>query len=295
MGEYCISCSSTVDLSNEYMQERGIPYVCFHYEMNGLEYPDDMGKTMSPEELFRRMKNGAETKTSQVTVGEYEAFFRPILESGRDILHISFSSGLSGTFNSARLAAESMSTAYPDRRIYVVDSLAASSGYGLLVDRLKDMQEQGADIETVRDFAENNKLFLHHWFFSTDLTFYIRGGRVSKTAGLIGQVLNICPLLNVNDEGKLIPREKIRGKKHVIRRIVEQMVMHAEGGRDYAGKCFISESLCMEDARETARLIEETFPKLDGPVRIFPIGTTIGSHTGPGTVAVFFWGDKRTN
>ena len=295
MGEYCISCSSTVDLSNEYMQERGIPYVCFHYEMNGLEYPDDMGKTMSPEELFRRMKNGAETRTSQVTVGEYEAFFRPILESGRDILHISFSSGLSGTFNSARLAAESMRSAYPDRRIYVVDSLAASSGYGLLVDRLKDMQEQGADIETVRDFAENNKLFLHHWFFSTDLTFYIRGGRVSKTAGLIGQVLNICPLLNVNDEGKLIPREKIRGKKHVIRRIVEQMVMHAEGGRDYAGKCFISESLCMEDARETARLIEETFPKLDGPVRIFPIGTTIGSHTGPGTVAVFFWGDKRTN
>ncbi|MBQ1423665.1 MAG: DegV family EDD domain-containing protein, partial [Lachnospiraceae bacterium] len=142
MSDYCISCSSTVDLSNEYMRERGIPYVCFHYEMNGLEYPDDMGKTMSPEELFRRMKNGAETKTSQVTVGEYEAFFRPILESGRDILHISFSSGLSGTFNSARLAAESMSTAYPDRRIYVVDSLAASSGYGLLVDRLKDMQEQ---------------------------------------------------------------------------------------------------------------------------------------------------------
>lgn len=295
MSDYCISCSSTVDLSNEYMRERGIPYVCFHYEMNGLEYPDDMGKTMSPEELFRRMKNGAETRTSQVTVGEYEAFFRPILESGRDILHISFSSGLSGTFNSARLAAESMRSAYPDRRIYVVDSLAASSGYGLLVDRLKDMQEQGADIETVRDFAENNKLFLHHWFFSTNLTFYIRGGRVSKTAGLIGQVLNICPLLNVNDEGKLIPREKIRGKKHVIRRIVEQMVMHAEGGRDYAGKCFISESLCMEDARETARLIEETFPKLDGPVRIFPIGTTIGSHTGPGTVAVFFWGDKRTN
>ena len=295
MSDYCISCSSTVDLSNEYMRERGIPYVCFHYEMNGLEYPDDMGKTMSSEELFRRMKNGAETKTSQVTVGEYESFFRPILDSGRDILHISFSSGLSGTFNSARLAAESMRSAYPDRRIYVVDSLAASSGYGLLVDRLKDMQEQGADIETVRDFAENNKLFLHHWFFSTDLTFYIRGGRVSKTAGFIGQVLNICPLLNVNDEGKLIPREKIRGKKHVIRRIVEQMVMHAEGGRDYAGKCFISESLCMEDARETARLIEETFPKLDGPVRIFPIGTTIGSHTGPGTVAVFFWGDKRTN
>jgi len=295
MGEYCISCSSTVDLSNEYMQERGIPYVCFHYEMNGLEYPDDMGKTMSPEELFRRMKNGAETRTSQVTVGEYESFFRPILDSGRDILHISFSSGLSGTFNSARLAAESMRSAYPDRRIYVVDSLAASSGYGLLVDELKRMQDQGADIEEVRDYAEANKLRLHHWFFSTDLTFYIRGGRVSKTAGLIGQVLNICPLLNVNDEGKLIPREKIRGKKHVIRRIVEQMVMHAEGGRDYAGKCFISESLCMEDARETARLIEETFPKLDGPVRIFPIGTTIGSHTGPGTVAVFFWGDKRTN
>ena len=293
MSDYCISCSSTVDLSNEYMERRGIPYVCFHYEMNGLEYPDDMGRTMKPEELFRKMAAGAETKTSQVTAGEYEAFFERILKSGRDILHICFSSGLSGTYNSACLAAEEMRKKYPEQKILIVDSLAASSGYGLLVDRLKDMQEEGADIDTVFAYAEDNKLRLQHWFFSTDLTFYIRGGRVSKTAGLIGQVLNICPLLNVNNEGKLIPREKIRGKHKVIRRIVEQMEAHAENGRDYDGKCFISESLCMDDAKEVAKLIEETFPKLKEPVRIFPIGTTIGSHTGPGTVAVFFWGDRR--
>ena len=293
MNDFVISCSSTVDLSNEYMEKRGIPYVCFHFEMNGLEYPDDMGRTVTPEELFKRMAEGAETKTSQVTAGEYELFFEPYLKEGKDILHICLSSGISGTYNSAHLAAGILRDRYPERKLCIVDSLGASSGYGLLVDKLKDMQEAGADIDAVRDFAEREKLRLQHWFFSTDLTYYIRGGRISKTAGFIGQVLNICPLLNVSNEGRLIPREKIRGKKKVIRRIVEQMVMHAEGGREYSGKCFISQSLCMEDAKEVADLIEETFPRLEGPVQIFPIGTTIGSHTGPGTVAVFFWGDTR--
>ena len=138
-----------------------------------------------------------------------------------------------------------------------------------------------------------NKNKAHHWFFSSDLTFFIRGGRVSKTAGAIGTVLGICPLLNVNDEGKLIAREKIRGKKKVIKRIVDVMEQRAQGGLDYTGKVFISNSDCYEDARAVADLIEERFTKMNGKVQIYSIGATIGSHTGPGTVALFFWGDER--
>ena len=293
MADYIISCSSTVDLSNEYMERRGIPYTCFHFELDGVDYPDDMGRSMDPETLYDKMSKGASTKTSQVTIGDYTVFFENYLKKGMDILHICFSSGLSGAYSSALVAAESLREQFPERKLYIVDSLAASSGHGLLVDTLADMRDAGADIDSLRDFVLENRLKLNHWFFSSDLTFYIRGGRISKASGFIGSVLNICPLLNVNNEGKLIPREKIRGKKRVIRRIVEQMEMHARDGHDYDGKCFISQSACMEDAREVAALIEEKFPKLAEPVQIFPIGTTIGSHTGPGTVAVFFWGDER--
>ena len=139
-----------------------------------------------------------------------------------------------------------------------------------------------------------NKLHLRHWFFSSDLTFFIKGGRVSKSAGTIGNLLNICPLLDVNSEGKLIPRFKIRGKRKVIREIVAKMEEDAENGLDYNGKCFISQSACYEDAKAVADLIEARFPNLNGKVVINNIGTTIGSHTGPGTVALFFWGSERT-
>ncbi|MDY3816104.1 MAG: DegV family protein, partial [Candidatus Limiplasma sp.] len=148
-------------------------------------------------------------------------------------------------------------------------------------------------IDEVHDFAEANKLRLHHWFFSTDLTFYVRGGRISKAAGWFGTVLRICPLLNMDDLGRLIPREKIRSKSKVIRAIVDKMVEHAQDGLNYSGKCYISESACMEDAQAVAKLVEERFPHLNGKVLINSIGTTIGSHTGPGTVALFFWGDER--
>ena len=293
MSDYILSCCSSCDLSKEYFERRNIPAVYFHFELGGTKYLDDMGESVPPEELFRRMLEGEETKTSQVSIGEYEEFFEPFLKEGKDVLHISLSSGLSGTSNSARLAAESLMDTYPDRKIYIVDSLGASSGFGFLVDSLADLRDQGMGLEELHTYAEENKLHIHHWFFSTDLTFYIRGGRVSKTAGTIGNILGICPLLNMDSDGLLIPREKIRGKKKVCKRTVEMMVEHADGGKDYAGKCFISHSACYEDARYVADLIEETFPNLNGKVQIFPIGATIGSHTGPGTVAVFFHGDLR--
>ena len=162
------------------------------------------------------------------------------------------------------------------------------------MDRLADLRDKGEDVDSVYEWALANRLRLHHWFFSTDLTFYVKGGRISKASGWFGTVLNICPLLNVNSEGRLIPRSKYRGKKQVIREIVKRMEEHAQNGREYSGKCYISQSACMEDAKAVAQLVEETFPKLDGKVQINNIGTVIGSHTGPGTVALYFWGDERT-
>ena len=163
------------------------------------------------------------------------------------------------------------------------------------MDTLARLRDEGKSIDELAHFLESHRLNLQHWFFSTDLTFYIKGGRISKTSGAIGSVLNICPLLNVDSQGKLVPRFKIRGKKKVIHEIVKKMEEFAENGRDYSGRCFISQSACYEDARAVADLIEAEFPKLDGKVLINNIGTTIGSHTGPGTVALFFWGSKRTD
>ena len=183
----------------------------------------------------------------------------------------------------------------PDRKIYVVDSLAASSGFGLLMDRLADIRDEGKSIDEVYNFAEENKLKLNHWFFSTDLTFYIKGGRVSKVSGFVGTVLNICPMLNVDFMGRLIPREKIRTKKKAIRRAYELMVEHARDGLDYDGKVYISQSASFVDARELADMIEADFKKMDGRVVINSIGNLIGSHTGPGTIALFFWGDERVD
>ncbi|SCY29339.1 EDD domain protein, DegV family [Lachnospiraceae bacterium XPB1003] len=293
MSDYVLSCCSSSDLSKEYFEKRNIPVVYFHFELGGTQYLDDMGESVPPKELFKRMLDGEDTKTSQVSMIEYEEFFEPFLKEGKDIIHVTLSSGLSGTINSANLAAENLKEKYPDRKIYIVDSLGASSGYGFLIDSMADLRDKGVSIDELLKYAEENRLHVHHWFFSTDLTFYIRGGRVSKAAGAIGTVLGICPLLNMDSDGLLIPREKVRGKKKVSQRIVDKMAEHADNGKDYSGKCFISHSDCLEDAQYVADLIEKTFPNLDGKVEIYPIGATIGSHTGPGTIAVFFHGDLR--
>ena len=233
------------------------------------------------------------TRTSQVNISEYLEHFCRFLEQGQDVIHLCLSSGISGTYGSAENAARIARERYPDRKLYVIDSLAASSGYGLLMDTLADLRDEGMDIDSLRDWTLQHRLELHHWFFSTDLKYYVRGGRVSKTAGFVGGLLNICPLLNVDAAGCLIPRSKIRTKKKVIQEIVQRMEEHARDGYDYNGKCFISNSACLEDAQAVASLVEQKFPKLNGKVLINDIGTTIGSHTGPGTVALFFWGDER--
>ena len=292
---YVLSCCSTVDISKEHLDSRNIKYACFHYFLDGKEYSDDLGQSMSFDDFYKAMANGADTRTSQINAAEFEEYFESFLKEGKDVLHVSLSSGLSGTFNSANIAASELREKYPERKIIVVDSLAAASGYGLLIDMAADLRDSGASLEDVYIWIVENRLKIHHWFFSTDLTFYVKGGRVSKAAGWFGTALKICPLLNVSNEGKLIPREKIRTKKKVVEAIVEKMAQFAEGGEEYTGKCYICHSACYDDARAVADLVEARFPKMNGKVLINSIGTVIGSHTGPGTVALFFVGETRKN
>ena len=294
MADYILSCCSTADLTKEEFEARDIHYVCFHYFLDDVEHPDDLYETMDADTFYQTMADGAMTRTSQVNVEEFIDYFTPFLEAGKDILHVTLSSGLSGVYNSACTARSFLLEKYPERRIFILDSLGASSGYGLFMDTLADKRDAGMSLDDLAAWAEQNRLRLHHWFFSTDLTFYVRGGRISRASGWFGTVLKICPLLNMDDTGHLVPRYKVRGKKAVIEEIVQKMAEHAENGTDYTGKVFLSMSACPEDAQAVADLVVKTFPHMDGKPIIHNIGTTIGAHTGPGTVALFFWGDERT-
>ena len=293
MSNYVLSCCSTADLTKEHFTQRGISYVCFHFAVNGTEYYDDLGESVPFDEFYRLVGSGADMRTSQVNISEYVAYFSGFCEKGLDIVHVCLSSGLSGTINSARNAALIVGERYPERKIYVIDSLGASSGYGLLMDMAADKRDEGLSAQELVQWIEDTKLRINHWFFSTDLSSYVRGGRISKTAAVFGGMLEICPLLDMDAQGHLTPRAKVRTKKKVIREIVGRMELCAEGGRDYSGKCYISQSACPEDAAAVARLIGERFPQLQGGVRIYDVGTTIGAHTGPGTVALFFVGKER--
>ena len=295
MSDYILSCCSTADLTKEEFEKRDIHYVCFHYYLDDVEHVDDLFETMDADTFYQVMADGAMTRTSQVNVEEFIQYFTPFLEEGKDILHVTLSSGISGVYNSACTARDFLIEKFPERKIYIIDSLGASSGYGLLMDTLADKRDAGMSLEDLAEWTERNKLHLHHWFFSTDLTFYVRGGRISKASGWFGTVLKICPLLNMDDQGRLIPRYKIRGKRAVEQEIVNKMLEHAEGGKDYKGKVFLSMSACPEDAAVVVDLVEKTFKKMDGKPVVHNIGTTIGSHTGPGTVALFFWGDERVD
>ncbi|MBP5293207.1 MAG: DegV family protein [Clostridia bacterium] len=295
MAEFVISTCSTFDLTKEHADSRDISVIYFHYSKNGERLDDDMFQSVTPAEFYGSMVAGADMKTSQINTGEFLEYFGKFLKDGKDVIHFSLSSGISGVYSAAETAAKQLRTEFPDRKLYVIDSLAASGGLGLLVDQAADLRDEGKTIDEVRDWVEQNKLRLHHWFFSTDLTFYIKGGRVSKISGAIGGMLGICPLLNVSVDGKLVPRAKIRPKKKVIIEMVKRMEEHAENGYDYSGKVYMTQSECLPDAQAVADLITSKFPKMQGKVEITSIGAVIGSHTGPGTVALFFWGDPRVD
>lgn len=293
MNKFVISTESVSDVNREYMESRNLRYICFHYMLDDEDFIDDLGITVTYKEFYDRLRSGANPRTTQVNITDYLDYFTAICEEGNDIVHTCLSSGLSSTFNSASKAAEIARERFPERKIYIIDSLNASCGIALLVDKLADLRDQGLSAEEIYNWAEENKLRVHSWFFSSDLTFFIKNGRVSRLAGAFGGVLNICPVMNVDIEGHLKVRQKVRGRKAALATMLSKVQNHTIG-KDYNEKIFISSSDIYEEARKLADMIETEFPNLAEPISINSIGPTIGSHTGPGTVALFFWGDPRT-
>lgn len=291
--KFVLSCCSTVDLPYAYMEQRRIPVLFYHYVVGEQDYVDDMGR--DPEALprfYRFLEEGKLPQTSQLNVGTYLDFFEEQLEKG-DLLHIAFTSGQSGSVNNAILAGKMLQEKYPDKRIVVIDSLCSSSGYGMLVDAVADMRDAGAAIEEAYQWTMDNRNKVHHQFFSTNMTQFRRTGRVSGATAAIATVLNICPIMRLDNKGAIKAYDKVRGKHKAIETTVNTMEEHAQGGHNYDQRCWICHSQCLDLAKQLSEQLEQRFPHLKGQIRIFDIGTIIGSHAGPGTVAVFFFGDER--
>lgn len=291
---YILSCESTVDLPYSYVAGRNIPVLFYSYTIDGETFVDDMQRDPDALPHFYALLNaGKFSNTSQINTYDYETYFDEQLQKG-DLLHIVFGSGMTASVRNAEEAADSMRKKYPDRKLIVIDSLCSSSGYGMLVDEAADRRDAGMSMEDLADWVIENRKYIHHQFYSTDLKYFRRGGRVSGPAAMIGTLLSICPIMRLDDKGRIIAYDKVRGKKNALRVTLEAMEAHAQNGTNYSGKCFICHSNCLTEALEAKRAIEEKFPHIRGGVRICDIGTIIASHTGPGTVAVFFMGDART-
>lgn len=289
---FILSCESTIDMPFSYAAERAISVLFYSYMMGGQEYEDDMLRDKNALDAFyQRIDEGQMPSTSQVNEYRYIEYFTELLKKG-DVLHIAFGSGMTPSVINARNAAEKMNEAFPDRKLVVIDSLCSSSGYGLFIDEAADMRDVGASMDEIAQWALSKNEYMHHTFFSTDFTMFKRSGRVSGAAAAFGTLLGICPLMHLNLAGKIVAYGKVRGRKAAVKAIVNEMANHAENGYDYAGKCFISGSHCPEEVEMTKTAIEEAFP--NAKISIYEIGTIIASHCGKGTVAVFFWGDKRT-
>ena len=283
MNKFTLSCESTVDMPYSYISGRDIPVAFYTYQVDGVDYTDDM--LIDPEALprfYAFLDAGKMPTTSQLNEYFYEQFFESLLPRG-DLLHIAFGTGMT----------KSALNAERDRKIIVIDSLCSSSGYGMLVDYAADMRDNGCEIEEVADWVMAHRQKIHHQFFSHRLDFFHRSGRMSGPTAMLATILNICPIMRLDDEGKIIAYDKVRGKKAAIKTTVDTMEKHAEGGASYSGKCFICHSNCMEEALMTKAAVSERFPNISGEIRICDIGTIIASHCGPGTVAVFFMGDER--
>ena len=289
---YIVSCCSSTDMSKEHYEEANIKCIGFHYVLGGKSYVDDLWQTMKPKEFYDHIRALEDTSTSQVSVGEYVDYFTELLKTGDDVLHICLSSGISNTVQSAVTAADMLKKDFSDQRIFVVDSLCASSGSGLFVDLVAKKRDAGEPIEDVYNWALEHRHDVQHWFCSTDLSYFIKGGRVSKVSGVIGGIFQICPLMNVSPSGKLVVISKVRTKKKVLEALVDKMVEHAFDGTNYSGPCYISHSDCIEDAQYVRSLVLKKFKNIK-EIPIYYIGTTIGCHTGCGTTALYFLGHDR--
>ena len=291
MKDYIITCTSTCDLTKEILEKRNIKYGKFKMSANNETYDDDFFDDYPYEKFYNDISAGMQPTTSQVGFGAYVEMFEPYLIKGINILHLTLSSAISGDYATCKSVADELNEKY-EGKVYVLDTLGASSGYGMQVMMAADNKDNGMSFEDNIKYLEENKLHIHHWFISTDLSSYIRGGRISKTAGFFGTALKICPLMNMPADGRLNPVEKIRTKTKAMEGQLNKMVELCEDGLNYSGRVYISQSMMEEDVKQLSDKILETFKNVKS-VEVFKIGTTIGAHTGPGTIALFFKGVKR--
>lgn len=290
MRDYCIITDSTSDLSLSALQESGVQVIPMEFHLDGKSYhnyPDEREYDMKA--FYAELKAGKTSTTSQINQQTFLEIFEPILQEGKDILYLGFSSGLSGTYQSSCLAAEDLREKYPDAKIFCVDTLAASAGEGLLVYTAAKKKAEGMGIEELAKWVEDNRLHLCHWFTVDDLYHLKRGGRVSSAAAVIGTALGIKPVLHVDDEGHLIPMEKVRGRRKSLDALVDHMVKTCDPKEGQI--IFISHGNAPEDAEYVAKQIKSKLKVKD--VVISMIGPVIGTHSGPGTIALFFFGTQR--
>lgn len=287
MRDYIITVNSTVDLPKEWLEERHVPVVPLKYTIDGETYTDMEGLTA--KEFFAKLREGKMAVTSQINPEEAKSYLEPFVKEGKDVLHLSFSSGLSGTFNSMRIAAEELSEEYPEAKLYVVDTLCACLGEGLLLYYTLKQKEAGKTIDEALQWVEDNKLHICHNVTVDDLNHLHRGGRVSKTAAVLGTMVQIKPIIHMDNEGHLQVIGKERGRKKALHKIVDMAVKQAEGYDNEI--CMITHGDCIEDAEYVAKLVREKLGIEE--ILINNIGTVIGSHTGPGVVAVFVMGNER--
>lgn len=290
MSEYVLITDSSADLSQEMVQELGVTVLPLSFTIQGKiyrNYPDN--REMDLPLFYDMLRAGELATTSAVNVAEYTQAVEPILQEGKDVLILAFSSGLSSTYQASVLAAGELREKYPDRKIYTVDTLCASLGQGLLVYLAAQEQRKGKSIEEVRDWTEETKLHLCHQFTVDDLHFLKRGGRISATTAVVGSMLQIKPVLHVDNEGHLINIGKARGRQASLKALVDKMEKTVtEEGRKTV---FISHGDCRKDAVTVADMVRERFGTQD--IRINFVGPVIGAHSGPGTLALFYLGTER--
>lgn len=288
MNEFVIVSDSTVDLPKEYLQAKQVPIISLSYIMDGVTYEEMDG--LSHKEFFEKLRTGSLPTTSQINPEQAREALEPLAKEGKDILYIGFSSGLSGSYNSVRMAAEDLKEEYPDINIITIDSLCACMGEGLLLyNKALELKERGMSMKEIVEWVEANKLHICHNVTVDDLNHLHRGGRISRTTAVVGSMIKIKPIIHMSDEGKLVVIGKERGRKKSLISIVDRMEKQMQGyDNDIV---MITHGDCIEDAEFVKKQVEERFGIHN--VMINGIGSVIGSHTGAGVVAVFFMGDKR--
>jgi len=289
MRKYKIITDSTTDLPKDYLRQNDLEIIPICYSFEGEVF--GVEKELPSKEFFEKMRSGLMPTTMAANPQMIEEILRRYLDDGFDVLYIVFSSGLSGSYNSAAMVGERLKEEYKDAKIYVIDSLCASLGEGLIVHKALKLQQEGKTIDEVATWVRENKLNICHQFTVDDLFHLHRGGRVSKAAAIVGTIINVKPILHVDNEGKLVPQDKVRGRKRALTALVDNMGKNMGSFQEKNDIVFISHGDCEEDANFVANLVKERFAVKDVFVSI--LGPTIGAHTGPGLVALFFMGDVR--